>query len=276
MKRLPLLLILALLYCNTLVAAPLRIFIRSGPKSHGPGAHDHPAFLRDWVPLLNARGANATGGDVFPSEEQLAATDVLIIHRDGGGDLTPEDAARLTTFTQRGGGLMVIHAGCYVAAAEKSDFYKQLIGGSWRKPMTRFKEGPMKVYFHEPLHPIVKGCNTLEMDDEIYFDMDLSPEIQVLASAYTPKPVAKGQEPAQPELKFSGGESRDISRDLQPQLWTYEKAAYRAFVCIPGHIYTNFANPEFQNILLRGIAWAGKRENIDELCSGTEGAPRNR
>ncbi len=23
---------------------PLRIFIRSGPKSHGPGAHDYPRF----------------------------------------------------------------------------------------------------------------------------------------------------------------------------------------------------------------------------------------
>ena len=26
---------------------PLRIFIRSGPKTHGPGAHDHPRFLRE-------------------------------------------------------------------------------------------------------------------------------------------------------------------------------------------------------------------------------------
>ena len=26
--------------------APLRIFLRSGPKSHGPGAHDYPRFLK--------------------------------------------------------------------------------------------------------------------------------------------------------------------------------------------------------------------------------------
>ena len=32
--------------------APLRVFLRCGPKTHGPGDHDHPAFARDWQPLL--------------------------------------------------------------------------------------------------------------------------------------------------------------------------------------------------------------------------------
>src|SRR6478735_9782560 len=72
-------------------ASPLRVFLRSGPKTHGPGAHDHPSFLRDWVPLLNERGAKATGSDEFPTKEQLDQTDVLIIHRDGGGDFKPEE-----------------------------------------------------------------------------------------------------------------------------------------------------------------------------------------
>ena len=46
-------------------AAPLRVFIRSGPKTHGPGAHDHPRFLAEWAPLLNARGAVASGGNTL-------------------------------------------------------------------------------------------------------------------------------------------------------------------------------------------------------------------
>jgi hypothetical protein len=72
---------------SSVAAEPLRVFIRSGPKSHGPGAHDHPSFLRDWVPLLNERGAKATGGDAFPTKAQLDATDVLILHLDSGGDI---------------------------------------------------------------------------------------------------------------------------------------------------------------------------------------------
>ena len=46
--------------------SPLLVFIRSGAKTHGPGANDHPRFLKEWVPLLNARGARATGADAFP------------------------------------------------------------------------------------------------------------------------------------------------------------------------------------------------------------------
>ena len=68
--------------------APLRVFIRCGPKTHGPGDHDHPAFARDWQPLLTAArmtvsvgDADAKGVQTFPSDEQLAQTDVLIIHR---------------------------------------------------------------------------------------------------------------------------------------------------------------------------------------------------
>ncbi len=61
----------ALTSSTTAAVDPLRVFIRSGPKSHGPGAHDYPRFLKDWVPLLNERGARATGSDDFPTKAQL-------------------------------------------------------------------------------------------------------------------------------------------------------------------------------------------------------------
>ena len=59
--------------------------------------------------------------------------------------------------------------------------------------------------------------------------------------------------------------------DIQPQMWTYERTAeggaspYRAFVSIPGHLYENFNRPNYRAMLLRGIAWAGKRSNADML-----------
>ena len=63
------------------------MFIRSGPKSHGPGAHDYPRFLKEWVPLLNERGAKATGSDAFPTKAQLDETDVLILHKQEAGNI---------------------------------------------------------------------------------------------------------------------------------------------------------------------------------------------
>ena len=62
--------------------------------------------------------------------------------------------------------------------------------------------------------------------------------------------------------------------DIVPQIWTYEKTLsggepYRAFVSIPGHNYKSFELPHYRALLLRGIAWAGKRE-VDSLCAPGE------
>ncbi len=50
MKRLLALVALAAcLFASVLSATepPLRVFIRSGQKTHSPGAHDHPRFLAE-------------------------------------------------------------------------------------------------------------------------------------------------------------------------------------------------------------------------------------
>ena len=252
-------------------AEPLRVFIRSGAKSHGPGAHDHPAFLRDWVPLLNERGAKAAGADHFPSAAELEQADVLVIHVDGGGDFKPEEKPLIEAFTKRGGGIVVIHAGTVANTPEGTDYYKALIGGSWRKGETKFLEGPMNLYFTDRDNPITKDCSNFEMEDEIYYDMDLAPDIHILGAAYTPKPLTGGDpKKAKRAAELTGGGKVVSVYDIQPQVWTYSKDNYRAFVSIPGHNYSNFNRPNFRALLLRGIAWAGKRTNVDELCKPDE------
>ena len=53
--------------------------------------------------------------------------------------------------------------------------------------------------------------------------------------------------------------------EVVPQIWTYEKSllpgapTFRAFVWMQGHNYANFSDAQVQPMLLRGIAWAGKR-----------------
>lgn len=130
MKRLLALVLLLALSTSAFAAAPLRVFIRSGPKTHGPGAHDHPRFLAEWAPLLNARGAVASGGNTFPTAEQLAATDVLVLHSPNAGDIAAADRVNLEAFVARGGGIVVIHA---AAVSKDTDWFKSIIGGSWRQ-----------------------------------------------------------------------------------------------------------------------------------------------
>ena len=234
--------------------APLRVFLRCGPKTHGPGDHDHPAFARDWQPLLTAAGmkpsvgdADAKGVQTFPSDEQLAQTDVLVIHRQGGGDFKPDEKARVETFAKRGGSFVVIHAGAVAGNNASADFYKDLVGGSWRQKVTKWREGPMELQFIDKAHRITTGVADFGMKDEIYYDMDLRADIHPLATAPTPKKRGDGWE-------------------AQPQIWTYEKlGAQRAFVFIPGHTYLNFNRPDVKLLLLRGIAWAGRQTPSERL-----------
>ena len=256
---------------------PLRVFIRSGPKSHGPGQHDHPRFLADWVPLLNARGAIASGGNTFPSAAQLTATDVLILHAQEAGNISEPERALLNTYIARGGGIVVIHA---AAVAKDTDWYKTIIGGSWRHGTTKWLEAPMQLYFTDRAHPISREASNWSMTDEIYYDMDILPEAHVIATAYTPKAIdtgGKGNKEAQARAAEAVATRKAVNiYDIQPQMWTYERTVaggakpYRAFVAIPGHLYVNFNRPNYRSILLRGIAWAGQRKNVEELCIPSE------
>ena len=253
-------------------AEPLRVFIRAGAKSHGPGAHDFPQFLKDWVPLLEARGAKAEGGLEFPTKEQLDRTDVLILHAQEAGNIQiGEQRKNLQEFLKRGGGLVVIHA---AAVSRDHDWFKSIIGGSWKFGQTQWLEAPLSLYFTDRENPITQDISNFDLDDEIYYDMEILPEVKVLAAAYTPKAIdtgGKGNKEAQRRAAEAVAKRKGVNiYDIQPQVWTYEKDNYRAFTCIPGHWYKNFSHNGLRTLILRGIAWAGKRDNVDELCRPEE------
>src|SRR5262245_46992541 len=107
---------------------PLRIFIRGGAKTHGPGEHDHPAFLRDWSELLRSRGAVVDGALQFPTADQLGKTDVLVIFAAEAGTIAPDDRANLESFTKRGGGIVAIHD---AVCGKDPQWFKTVIGGAW-------------------------------------------------------------------------------------------------------------------------------------------------
>jgi putative membrane-bound dehydrogenase-like protein len=93
----------------------------------------------------------------------------------------------------------------------------------------------------------------------------MMPEAHILAATYTPK---------RPEGGRSGNRTAAGNKpsvyDIQPQMWTYEKDNYRSFVSLLGHNYKTFDLPHVRAVMLRGIAWAGKRNNLDEFATREE------
>src|SRR4051812_47583150 len=255
MKRLPSLLPVVIFACLAIgaqAAEPLRIFIRGGVKTHGPNAHEHERFMNDWKKLLAGRGAKTDGALDWPTAAQLEQTDVVVCYAEEAGNATPEQRAAIEAFQKRGGGIVVIHS---AAVAKDHDWWKSIIGGSWVFGATKWKEGPMDLYYTENErlddgHPITRGASNFHVDDEIYYDGDFPRVGGVPATSYTPN-VPAGKKPAE------GGKANIY--DIQPQMWVYEKDNHRSFVSIPGHLYSTFELPHYRAILMRGIAWAGKR-----------------
>jgi type 1 glutamine amidotransferase len=238
--------------------APLRVYIYGGMKTHGPGQHDYPQYLADWSKILQDRGAYVTGGLQFPSPRDLASADVLVIYKGDAGYLSYEDRASLDAFMRRGGGLISLHD---ALCGPEPEVFANIVGGAKKHGETNFTlEADVPYTIVDTAHPIMQGMSNFEIKDEAFFNMTWSktPEIKVLATAkIADTPSAKGH-----------------AGEMVPQMWTYEKSLapapsglpYRAFVWMQGHNYENFANPQVQPMLLRAIAWVGKRP-VDSLLT---------
>jgi type 1 glutamine amidotransferase len=236
---------------------PIRVYIRAGLKTHSEGEHDYPQFLSDWSKLLTARGAVVDGGLSFPSAEQLANTDVIVMYKGDAGYMTLRERQALEDFLARGGGIVGAHD---AICADDEVWWSTIFGGAKRHGETNFTlRAPVPYTIEAPNHPIMQGMTNFEITDEAFFKMTWAkrpnsedPAIEVLANAtIADTPSAKG---------FAGTKV--------PQIWTYERpffrglggqSPFRAFVWMQGHVYDNFTHPQVQPMLLRAIAWAAKR-----------------
>ncbi len=227
---------LALFLSGAVDAAPLRVFIRAGEKTHGPGEHDWPRFLNEWKPFLESRGAQVEGAKRFPTDAELLRTDVVIVAAAHGGDLSPDERVRWKAFLDRGGGVVVLHDGLVSADPV---YWSSIVGGAFEEGRSRYYEGRVGVYL-DTKQPFAKGAANFFVDDELYWDLHLSPSIKILGRGF-----------------------RTV-QEITPQIWTYESGAHRAFVSIPGHKSHTLTLPHYRTLLLRGLAWAGRRP-VDAL-----------
>jgi type 1 glutamine amidotransferase len=241
-------------------SAPLRIFLRGGPKNHGPagnGLHDSEVWVREWRPLLAARGAQVDGALTFPTPAQLDNTDVLVMFAANAGTILGDERASLEKFLKRGGGIVCLHDA--VVTAREPQWFKTIVGGAWENGVAKYFEGENTYYYVNPEHPITKGASNFTISDEVYWDLHMMPDAQVLAVSMQPRGRASAE---------SG------IGTLIPQMWVYQNQlaggqTYRAFVSLLGHHFSTFDSPHARAIILRGIAWAGRRQ-VDSLATPEE------
>jgi peptidyl-prolyl cis-trans isomerase A (cyclophilin A) len=215
--------------------------------------HEHPKFLSEWTKLLTERGAQCEGGNQFPTAEQLAQTDVLLIYTADGGDLNPEQRVALTNFLARGGGLVTLLDG---VCGHDPHWWKTVVGAAWEYNHTKWRYTKLTMRIRDHTHPITAGAADFDLDDEVYDGLHTIPEARVLADAEF---VLKG-----------AGSSATTSAKAIPQMWTLETNGSRAFTWIQGLRSETFDVPQYRALLLRGIAWAGRRQDVNQFCTPAE------
>jgi putative heme-binding domain-containing protein len=217
---------------------PLHVVLVAGPKDHGLGEHDYPAWQKVWAELLGAaEQTKVTTAWQWPSALQLETADVLVFFQ--RGTWTPERAKDLDSFLARGGGAVYIHWA--VDGGPDAPAFAQRIGLAAHGGQIKYRHGPLDLGFETgSKHSIGRNFSKVHFHDESYWKLQGDAQkINLLATS-----VEDGQP--------------------TPQFWTLEPSKGRVFVSIPGHYSWTFDDPLFRVLLLRGIAWTA-REPVDRF-----------
>lgn len=96
---------------------------------------------------------------------------------DEGNDFTNTQRAGLKSFVENGGGLVSLH----ISPDSSPDWpeMKKLTGGGWVSGVSQHHAfGRLKVHIINTSHPVTKGMDDFETEDELYTEMDLQPGIK--------------------------------------------------------------------------------------------------
>jgi len=168
---------------------------------------------------------------------RLDRTDVLVLY-DMTQEMTEEARRNLQQYLESGRGLVVLHHA--IASNQKWEWWwREVVGGryvleGYGATPSQFKEGIEMVVEPVARHPVVTGIPPMQIWDEAYKNMWLSPKIQVLLR--TNHPAADG-----------------------PMAWVgpYEKA--RVVYIQLGHGSEAHYHPHFRQLVHNAILWVAGR-----------------
>jgi type 1 glutamine amidotransferase len=178
----------------------------------------------------------------------LKAFDVIFFHRyDHTGAISDTAKENLLNFVKGGKGFVVAHlasasfgptvkkTGDQVEVVKQGwDEFKKLCGRIWiMKVSGHGPRAPFKVNIVKKDHPITKGIEDFEADDELYAKLQGDAKINVLATA-----------------------DSDWSKKTEPLVFTVSYGKGRVFHEAFGHDVRAFQNPNIAKLICRGCEWA--------------------
>ncbi|MFN5656292.1 MAG: PVC-type heme-binding CxxCH protein, partial [Verrucomicrobiota bacterium] len=228
-------------------AAPLKVTVVSD---------DHLA-VKSLVAELASAGAVVTEAD-RPRDILSAKHDkdeVIVLYRKDYAPYEVIDRAALADLSNRGIGFVALRG---AIAGPSASWARDTFGAGWTPESRRFR-ALMMLNIRTDAHPLAKDASTFDVTDQTVFNLELNEKIHVLASSFTSKVSANRKNITEVSDKAS-------IYDIQPQAWVFENARLRSAVFLQGEAET-LAHASYRTFIKRGIAWAARRSNVDELCT---------
>lgn len=259
-----------------LVATPASaadILLVAGPKSHAPGAHEHPAGCELLAKHLRASGLPLTVevSQGWPQDPAKVATaETLVVYSDGlAGHVAAGHVAELRKRYEAGRGLAVLHFALEPDGKEMAALFDDAIGGrfeaGWSVNPIWKMTGPVLAK-----HPVTRGVEPFEVEEEFYYHLRLRDDVTPVLQALPPA-ASLGEDGPR-----SGNPAvRKALADQVPQTlaWVVENAnKSRGFGFTGGHFHQHWANPEFRQLVINAIVWTAGVEVPESGVTGNVAA----
>jgi type 1 glutamine amidotransferase len=255
------------------------VFI-AGRPSHGYQAHGHNPGCLMLAKMLTdnePRVVTTVYQSGWPQDPTaLDNADTVVIFSDGGGGHPAMPHLKeLDALMKKGVGLACLHYAVEVPKGEPGNYFLNWIGGYFE---TDWSVNPH--YAAEvkslPQHPITRGVEPFNIDDEWYYHMRFRENMQGVTPILTCVPPDStrtrpdGPHSNNPTVRAGKGSPEHIA-------WACERPdGGRGFGFTGGHWHWNWANHAFRTVVLNGIVWTAgldvpqggvpaKKPTLDEI-----------
>ena len=244
-----------------------KIVFVAGKPSHGYGAHEHNAgclLLAKYLKQSKPKYETEVFLNGWPESgvEAFDGADAVVVYCDGGKrHLLLPHLEEFKKVMKRGIGLACIHYAVEVPEHTGGGPFLDWIGGYFE---THWSVNPhWTAKFTElPDHPICRGVEPFEINDEWYFHMRFQPDMVGVT------PILSAHPPASTMSRKDGPHSGNPhvraavqKNEIQHVAWALERPdGGRGFGFTGGHVHWNWGDDNFRKLVLNAIAWIAHDE----------------
>ncbi|WP_437206936.1 family 16 glycoside hydrolase [Planctomicrobium sp. SH664] len=257
-----------------------KVVLVAGSRSHSYFTHEHRAgclLLQEGIDnSRKEQGLKVVTSlytDGWPKDPTaFDNADAIVFYCDGGAKHPVaahlDEIDRLVNEKQVG--VVCIHYGVEIPKGPGGDHFLKWIGGYFE---TNYSVNPhwTASFSVLPVHPVTRGVNPFEMNDEWYYHMRFVPQmtgVMPILSDIPPRETLnrpEGPHSSNPHVR----EAVLVREEPQHVAWAYERpdSKGRGFGFTGGHFHQNWQNDDFRKLVLNAIVWTA---GADVPATGVE------